>query len=63
MKTSHILHTSIILIGLCLILQKTKIKNGLAKVACILLVLSVLKRYKDDSLTINVAQRVRLENF
>ena len=24
---------------------------------------SVLKRYKDDSLTINGAQRVRLENF
>ena len=44
MKTSHILHTSIILIGLCLILQKTKIKNGLAKVACNLLVVKVFWR-------------------
>ena len=60
MMINHIMCTSKILTHLCFIKRKIKIKNGFAEVAYSVLVVKVLIKHKEDCLSINGKQSIKL---
>ena len=60
MMINHIMCTSKILTHLCFIKRKIKIKNGFSEVVYNVLVVKVLIKHKEDCLSINGKQSIKL---